>query len=182
MVGVSVAWHLQRRGFRVTMVDRKAPGEETSWGNAGIIQRECLQPYRIPTGFLNRIQILLNAKVDVRYDLASIPQNIYAIYLYWRNSSPRLYHKNSAAFASLIEHCTTEHERMIKASHSEGLVRKVGFLELFRTEPLSVAAASVEEQRAMGINVDLVTPDDLQKQEPSLNAKAFSCGFYFKDA
>ena len=39
MVGVSVALHLQRRGRDVVLVDRRGAGEETSYGNAGLIQR-----------------------------------------------------------------------------------------------------------------------------------------------
>ena len=35
IVGVSCALHLQDRGRRVALVDRRAPGEETSFGNAG---------------------------------------------------------------------------------------------------------------------------------------------------
>ena len=45
MVGVSVALHLQKRGRDVVLVDRREPGEETSYGNAGLIQREAVFPY-----------------------------------------------------------------------------------------------------------------------------------------
>ena len=48
MVGVSTALHLQRRGWSVTLVDRKEPGRETSYGNAGIIQSEAVRPYPMP--------------------------------------------------------------------------------------------------------------------------------------
>ena len=48
IVGVSVAVHLAQRGHTVTLMDRKAPGEETSLGNAGLIQREGVVPYGFP--------------------------------------------------------------------------------------------------------------------------------------
>ncbi|KPA73238.1 D-amino-acid dehydrogenase [Leptomonas pyrrhocoris] len=182
MVGVSAAWHLQRRGFQVTMIDRKGPGEETSSGCAGLIQRECVMPYSIPSGFLNRVRIVLNTKVDVRYNIFALPQNLYAIYLYWRNSSPSLYGKNCKEFASLIVHCTDEHEAMIKASHSEKLVRKLGFLELFRMKSIPAVQDIVEEQRSKGVTVDLLTTDDIKEKEPSLNVEEFTCGLHFKDA
>lgn len=35
IVGVSVALHLQQRGWQVTLIDRQGPGEATSFGNAG---------------------------------------------------------------------------------------------------------------------------------------------------
>src|SRR5256885_13103020 len=40
MVGVSVAVHLQKRGRQVVMIDRRHPGEETSYGNGGLLPRE----------------------------------------------------------------------------------------------------------------------------------------------
>ena len=39
IVGVSAACHLQRRGKSVALVDRRAPGEETSYGNVGLVQQ-----------------------------------------------------------------------------------------------------------------------------------------------
>ena len=48
MVGVSAALHLQRRGRDVVLIDRRDPGEETSYGNAGLIQREAVIPYTFP--------------------------------------------------------------------------------------------------------------------------------------
>ena len=46
IVGVSVALHLARA--RVTLVDRRGPGEETSYGNAGLIERASVIPYAFP--------------------------------------------------------------------------------------------------------------------------------------
>ncbi len=48
IVGVCVALHLQQRGRSVILVDRKAPGEETSYGNAGLIERSSVVPYGAP--------------------------------------------------------------------------------------------------------------------------------------
>ena len=45
IVGVSVALHLQKRDRDVVLIDRQEAGEETSYGNAGLIQREAVIPY-----------------------------------------------------------------------------------------------------------------------------------------
>ena len=37
IVGASCAWHLVRRGARVTLVDPEMPGQSTSFGNCGMI-------------------------------------------------------------------------------------------------------------------------------------------------
>ena len=44
IVGISVALHQQKAGRSTLLIDRRAPGEETSYGNAGLIQREGVIP------------------------------------------------------------------------------------------------------------------------------------------
>ena len=67
MVGVSVAWHLLRRGHEVTLMDRREPGRETSFGNAGIIQREAVRPYAFPRDVPTLLRVLPNRSEDIRY-------------------------------------------------------------------------------------------------------------------
>ena len=78
MVGVSVAWHLQQQGMQVTLIDRKLPGEETSYGNAGLIQREAVFPHAFPR--------------DVKEIFKVIPNGITPMLSvskpWWRNGQP----------------------------------------------------------------------------------------------
>ena len=48
IVGVSIALHLQARGRSVALLDRRGAGEETSYGNAGLIERSSVIPYAFP--------------------------------------------------------------------------------------------------------------------------------------
>ena len=48
MVGTSVALQLAERGRSVVLVDRRGIGEETSFGNAGVVEREGLVPVGVP--------------------------------------------------------------------------------------------------------------------------------------
>ena len=51
VVGVSVAVHLARRGLSVALVDRAGIGEQTSYGNAGIIEGNTVFPPAFPSRF-----------------------------------------------------------------------------------------------------------------------------------
>jgi D-amino-acid dehydrogenase len=44
IVGTSIALQLAKRGLGVALVDRRPPGEETSYGNAGIIEGKSICP------------------------------------------------------------------------------------------------------------------------------------------
>ena len=70
IVGVSVALHWPRASA-VTLVDRRGPGEETSYGNAGLIERASVIPYAFPRDLRSLLRYALNNRPDVRYHPAS---------------------------------------------------------------------------------------------------------------
>ena len=49
IVGTSIALHLARRGLSVALVDRAGIGEQTSYGNAGIIEGNTIFPPAFPS-------------------------------------------------------------------------------------------------------------------------------------
>src|SRR5271155_1240057 len=70
IVGVSVALHLQKRGRDVVLIDRREPGEETSYGNAGLIQREAGIPYTFPRAF----GVILSYAINYPREAVSHPE------------------------------------------------------------------------------------------------------------
>ena len=68
MVGVGAALHLQQRGRDVILVDRhEFAGEETSFGNAGMIECASVFPYMFPRDFGQILRYALNRAPQVRY-------------------------------------------------------------------------------------------------------------------
>src|ERR1700730_9225906 len=68
IVGVSVALHLQKRNRDVVLIDRQGAGEETSYGNAGLIQREAVIPYTFP----RELSVILSDESSPRRRLSSV--------------------------------------------------------------------------------------------------------------
>src|ERR1700720_4220098 len=74
MVGVSAALHLQKRGRDVIIFDRhELAGEETSFGNAGLIESASVFPYMFPRDFAQILQYALNRSPQVRYRVSDFP-------------------------------------------------------------------------------------------------------------
>ena len=70
MVGVGAALHLQKRGRDVILVDRhELAGEETSYGNGGLIECASVFPYMFPRDFGQILRYALNRAPQVRYQL-----------------------------------------------------------------------------------------------------------------
>ncbi|UYV20699.1 FAD-binding oxidoreductase [Halomonas qaidamensis] len=172
MVGVSIAWHLQQRGHQVTLVDRRQPGRETSFGNAGIIQREAVRPYPFPRDMKTILSVLPNNRVDIRYRPAGMINAASPLLSYWHNSSSRLYKKIVPEYASLIQLCLKTHAPMIEAAKADHLVRREGWLEIYRTpSKLSQRVKEAEEARDLyGVQFSVLDRDTLVEKEPDISS------------
>ncbi|KAL7703028.1 D-amino-acid dehydrogenase [Lotmaria passim] len=180
IVGVCSAWHLQRRGYSVVIVDRKLPGDATSWGNAGLIQR--LPPSPFPRGLVKRVGIAINSRNDIRYTVSGMMEYYYPLFLYWWYSRPATFTRIVKEYSTLAERCTQEHELMAKAAKCEHLLQRSGFFDMFRTKPFEEIKESVAVQQREGQEVELITADELKRREPSVNASLFTGGYFFTDA
>ena len=88
MVGVSAALHLQQRGRSVVLVDRRGPGEETSYGNAGLIQREGVVPYPFPRDITLMARYAFNLLPEANLHWSALPSIAPWLFRYWRASTP----------------------------------------------------------------------------------------------
>lgn len=170
MVGVSVAWHLQQRGHQVTLVDRREPGHETSFGNAGLIQREAVRPYAFPRDLATLMRVLPNHEVDIRYQLDGMLKAAQPLFNYWRNSAPARYRLIVPEYAALIRQALDAHAEMIAAAGAEQLIRKDGYLDVFRTPGALEAECRLAEQNAarFGVEYKVLDARALAGLEPNL--------------
>jgi D-amino-acid dehydrogenase len=170
MIGVATAVHLRQRGWSVALVDRKEPGRETSYGNAGIIQSEALRPYPMPHDWRELARIAAGRTNDVRYHWASLPGHIGPLFRYWWHSFPAAHARASAAYAEIIARAVPEHEPLILASGAGNLVRRNGFRVLHRDQAqLDADVAAAEALRAAyGVKFATLTARELRQAEPAL--------------
>lgn len=133
MVGTCAALELRLRGHAVTLVDRRGPGQETSFGNAGMIQREAVEPYAFPRDLRSIVDAALGRGLDIHYDAGGLWSAWPQLLRYWRASAPGPHRRISRAYASLIVHCTREHARYLAPAEADDLVRRDGLRFLYRT-------------------------------------------------
>ncbi|MBS0454598.1 MAG: FAD-binding oxidoreductase [Proteobacteria bacterium] len=173
MVGVCTALQLARRGHSVALIDRQTPGRETSYGNAGIIQREAVEPYAFPREWSAIFDVAFKRGIDVNYHLDALLGVAPRLARYWHLSSPARYPRIALDYSRLIEHCLTEHDELIVESDASSLVRKEGYRFVFRTQAaLDVAAARANDLLLRyGVHHAVLDGDALSKAEPGLRAR-----------
>ena len=86
MIGTCTALQLALRGHSVALLDRREPGRETSYGNAGLIQCEAVEPYPFPQDPAMLLRVALKRGADVNYHLGAMPSLASPLGQYWANS------------------------------------------------------------------------------------------------
>lgn len=170
IVGVCVAIHLQRRGRDVLLVDRTAPGRETSYGNGGLIQREGVRPRAFPRDLGELARIAMKRGLDTRYDLSALPGYAAPLAQYWWNSAPHRYRQIVADYAPLIAESVNEHAELIAAAGAGHLIDKQGWTLLFRSNERrdSAYAEAEHDRRDYGVAYQALSADELARAEPAL--------------
>ncbi|WP_028725786.1 NAD(P)/FAD-dependent oxidoreductase [Paracoccus zeaxanthinifaciens] len=173
MVGVTTALSLQERGHDVTIIERNVPGRETSYGNAGLIQTEAVEPYAMPLAPGALLQIAMGRGFDVKWTPSGLMSQMGAVWSYALNSLPAAHRRASQTWGKLIRQSTDRHAPLIAASGSDNIIRKNGFIELHRTPAkFDKGAKAVERFRNdFGVDARLLTGAELRAVEPSIKVE-----------
>ena len=125
MVGVSAALALQERGRKVVLVDRHGEAaDETSFGNAGLIQSEAVIPYTFPSDPAEIATAALNRdpRAHVRY--GSLPSSAQALWQYFQFSTSSRVAETAAAMKPLVFGAADEHRRLAHEAGASELLRQ----------------------------------------------------------
>ncbi len=172
MIGVSVALHLQRCGRDIVLLDRRDPGEETSYGNAGLIQREAVIPYTFPREFGTILSYAMNHRRDAVYHLSALPRLVPWLFRYWQNSTPERIEHSARALAPLMARSVDEHQALIAEAGgaAQSVVHFRGWLNCFRSEAsFQQAVTDARRLETYGVDYNVLTGNELHELEPHLS-------------
>ncbi|MDO5631723.1 MAG: FAD-dependent oxidoreductase [Paracoccus sp. (in: a-proteobacteria)] len=173
MVGVSSALALQECGHEVTLIDRRGPGQETSFGNAGFIQTEAVEPYAMPLALRDLARIGLGRSGDVRWTPGGVLAQARALLAYAGHSRSAQFARAVATYRRLIPASATAHAPWIAAAGADNLIRRDGYLEIHRT-PAGMARAAVMADRFSrdyDVPAEVMDADALAAAEPDLRQR-----------
>jgi D-amino-acid dehydrogenase len=170
IVGVCVAVHLQKRGRAVILLDRRGPGSETSFGNAGLIQREAIYPYGFPHDFGALARYAVNRTIDAHYHASALPTIAPFLWKYWQNSGEKRHDAIARVYAKLIERCVAEHEALIGEADADHFIRRTGWIKIFRTmkERDAAFADAAHLKQEFGVDYRTLDSKELAREEPHL--------------
>ena len=134
MVGTSCAYHANRQGLSVALVDRRGPGEETSYGNTGIVHGGYLLPFGMPRDLPSILRFGLNTSTALHYHPLALPWLASWLFDHWRWSSDARREETALVMNPLYAAAVGEHLAMAQAAGAMAYFRDSGYLKLYRTK------------------------------------------------
>jgi D-amino-acid dehydrogenase len=182
MVGVGAALHLQKKGRDTVLIDRhELAGEETSYGNGGLIECASVFPYMFPRDLRQILQYATNRTPQLRYHFADLPSFLPWLVRYFLASSPERALHSAMAELPLIQRSLVEHEALIAEANVPELLRRTGWIKLFRSDAtLAKAVQELERARQYGVKGDILDAAAIAAREPNLTGD-FAGAVHFPD-
>ncbi|KUL92878.1 amino acid dehydrogenase [Bosea sp. WAO] len=170
IVGVSCALALQQRGFAVTLLDRREPGRETSYGNAGVIGRSSLVPLNNPGLYAKLPGYLGNRHPALHLDWRrALTSPGWMLRFLWEGRASQAAAR-IAAMDGLTATAVTRHRALMREAGITHRLRETGTLKLWRSDAgLASARAEQDLLKAHGVESEILDRQGISALEPSLN-------------
>lgn len=170
IVGICCALSLQERGIPVRLIDRSDPGQETSFGNAGVISPWSIVPQAVP-GIWKKIPgWLLNPNGPLSVRPSFWPRLVPWGLRFLGQTGEKTVASVSDAMEVLCNNSIDLFKQHLSGTGHEGLIVDSYYVHAFRkTNNANLNAIDYRIRRDKGGTVELIGADELRFLEPALS-------------
>ena len=178
IVGAACAHRLRTQGFEVVLIDRGAPGEACSFGNAGRIATSLVTPRSVP-GLLRKVPgMLFDRRHPLKTSLGFVLRNLPWCMRFARAGAPDEAARITDALHVLLSRGDAAIDRLLATVGAKDVLRTDGVLYVYQDSALAEAVRdTMAESDRRGTPVRYVTGDQLRDIDSAVPASV-TCGFH----
>ncbi|RAH38083.1 FAD-binding oxidoreductase [Halomonas sp. SL1] len=182
VVGMTAALALQRRGHAVSVFDSKGPGEGASYGNAGFLATELIDPLASPASLRQAPRLWFDPHGALALPARYLPRLAPWLARFLAAARPGQVERGRRALAALNGAAVDAWRRCLADIGAEHELVASGYLQVWASPRGRVAARKrMDELRRWGHAVEWCEANELRALEPGLSG-ALSHGLHFRDA
>jgi D-amino-acid dehydrogenase len=171
IVGICTALALRGRGWQVTLIDRLAPGEGCSFGNAGILASHAVVPTALP-GLLRQVpRLLVDPQSPLVLRWGSLPSTLPWLLRFCRAANTAQVQRSADAMKALYSGAVEMHQALARQAGVPELVRTTPGLYVHRN-PTGIDLANGlawRLRRERGAEIEVLEGAALRDAEPALS-------------
>lgn len=179
VVGLCSALQAQRQGYRVTLIDREAPGKGASFGNAGYIATELVDPLSTPAVLKKAPFMLLNPKGPLCLPVGYLPKLMPWLTRFVKAAAPsQVAHAHRALMGLNREAVPAWRRNLAEIGEEDQLVAEGYLLVWESADKLQEAKAHAAYMAKCDIPCELVQGERLAELEPEMSQVLSHALFY----
>ncbi|MDO3435665.1 FAD-binding oxidoreductase [Rhizobium sp. CBN3] len=172
IIGVTIAYELQRRGLAVTLVDRDAPGKGASYGNMASIAVTEFMPASRPGIWAQMPKWLLDPEGPVRVRPGYMPKLVPWFLRFLAASRPSKLRELEAAGAVLCRRVCEDFDALLKQTGLTQMLTAEGCLSLYADEAeFKADREHIEILERFGFRHEILGGNAIRDLEPALTTK-----------
>ena len=168
IVGVSAAYAVRQRGSVGRPVDRREPGSETSYGNAGILSSGSILPLNNPSLWSALPKYLTNRHAALRWDPAGRIRNLGLGGPVSGQCTKSRLRPRATALHGLIGASLKLHREWIVQAGAAQRIRETGWLKAWRSDALAAAKQEQAFLAEYGIASRILDRQAISALEPNI--------------
>ncbi len=170
IVGTCCALYLQREGFNVTLMDRGAPGEGASFGNAGNLGIASCVPAGMP-GLLKKVPaLLLDPTAPLKLRWSHLPAALPWFIRFLHASNPARVEEIADARQSLLDRMHEGYQLLLADAGAENLIDHSGLLMVWESDKAFAGARyALDMRKRRGVRFEILSGNEARNIEPQLS-------------
>jgi D-amino-acid dehydrogenase len=168
IVGVSASIAARQQGLSVVLVDRREPGSETSYGNAGVLSSGSILPLNKPSLWNALPAYLTNRHAALRWDPIWTIRNIGWVARFLANARTSRTRPRASALHGLIGASLKLHRQWIVKAGAAHRIRETGWLKVWRSDAVETARQEQAFLAEYGIESELLDRQAISALEPDI--------------
>ncbi|MFK7861157.1 MAG: NAD(P)/FAD-dependent oxidoreductase [Granulosicoccus sp.] len=169
IVGVATGIWLARAGVKVTLIDRQAPGEGTSHGNAGVLASCSMVPVTTPGLVRKAPGLLLNKDFPLFMRWSYLPRIAPWLWHYLGYANDADTQRISEHLAFIVGDSVDQHQELSGNTEADQWLHPSDYQFAYRTKSDYKADAYVWSlRRRHGFEPEILTGAQVREKEPAL--------------
>lgn len=185
IVGLACAWHLQRQGYEVVLMDPEPPGSGASSGNAGTLASYAVEPLAQPALWRQAPGLLLSPQSPFHLRWRHLPRLAPWLWRFLKASSPHRAQHATGVLCELLGPAIDDWQRVLddlKGNDTGVTLYRRGALYFYRSaRGWHQAQRDIAARERLGVAQECLDARAVAEREPALEGLARG-GILFPDA